>query len=190
MVPESKQKGMAGGLGVAICDALENRGGIWFGWSGDLVSEDSYNIKISRNKKTTYAMIDIPEKDFHGFYNGYSNSIIWPLFHYRSDLLEYHRSYYDDYMRVNQSIAERVASHINKEDLVILISSSGQSKNVINAAKFCKRNKIKLVTFTGFNKNNKLKKLGVLNFWVNSKKYNFVENIHQTWLLSIVDKIK
>ena len=79
---------------------------------------------------------------------------------------------------------------INKEDLVILISSSGQSKNVINAAKFCKRNKIKLVTFTGFNKNNKLKKLGVLNFWVNSKKYNFVENIHQTWLLSIVDKIK
>ena len=118
MVPESKQKGMAGGLGVAICDALENRGGIWFGWSGDLVSEDSYNIKISRNKKTTYAMIDIPEKDFHGFYNGYSNSIIWPLFHYRSDLLEYHRSYYDDYMRVNQSIAEGVASHINKEDLV------------------------------------------------------------------------
>ena len=87
-------------------------------------------------------------------------------------------------------IVESVKSFINKEDLVILISSSGQSKNVINAAKFCKRNKIKLVTFTGFNKNNKLKKLGVLNFWVNSKKYNFVENIHQTWLLSIVDKIK
>ena len=87
-------------------------------------------------------------------------------------------------------IVESVKSFINKEDLVILISSSGQSKNVINAAKFCKRNKIKLVTFTGFNKNNNLKKLGVLNFWVNSKKYNFVENIHQTWLLSIVDKIK
>tara|TARA_B100001057_G_scaffold496374_1_gene597694 strand:+ start:469 stop:996 length:528 start_codon:yes stop_codon:yes gene_type:complete len=87
-------------------------------------------------------------------------------------------------------IMESVKSFVNKEDLVILISSSGQSKNVINAAKFCKRNKIKLVTFTGFNKNNKLRKLGVLNFWVNSKRYNFVENIHQTWLLSIVDKIK
>ena len=87
-------------------------------------------------------------------------------------------------------IMESVKSFVNKEDLVILISSSGQSKNVINAAKFCKRNKIKLVTFTGFNKNNKLRKLGDLNFWVNSKRYNFVENIHQTWLLSIVDKIK
>ena len=87
-------------------------------------------------------------------------------------------------------IMESVKSLVNKEDLVILISSSGQSKNVINAAKLCKINKIKLVTFTGFNKNNKLSKLGDLNFWVNSKKYNFVENIHQTWLLSIVDKIK
>ena len=87
-------------------------------------------------------------------------------------------------------IMESVKSLVNKEDLVILISSSGQSKNVINAAKLCKINKIKLVTFTGFNKNNKLRKLGDLNFWVNSKKYNFVENIHQTWLLSIVDKIK
>ena len=72
---------------------------------------------------------------------------------------------------------------------MILISSSGESENVINAAKFCKKNKIKLITFTGFNKNNRLKKIGDLNFWVNSKKYNFVENTHQTWLLSVVDKL-
>ena len=71
MVPDSNQKGIAGGLGVAISDALKIRGGIWFGWSGDLVSDDAYNLKISQSKKTTYAMIDIPEKDFHGFYNGY-----------------------------------------------------------------------------------------------------------------------
>ena len=74
-------------------------------------------------------------------------------------------------------------------DLIILISSSGESKNMINAANYCRINKIKLITFTGFNKNNKVSKLGDLNFWVNSKKYNYVENIHQTWLLSIIDKL-
>ena len=43
-------------------------------------------------------------------------------------------------------------------------------------------------TFSGFNKNNFMKKSGQLSFWVNSKVYNFVENVHQIWLLSIVDR--
>ena len=56
--------------------------------------------------------------------------------------------------------------------------------------KFFKRNKIgKLITFTGHSKNNNLKKLGDINFWVDSKSYNFVENTHQIWLLAICDLI-
>ena len=55
---------------------------------------------------------------------------------------------------------------------------------------FLKKKKIgKLITFTGKKKNNKLFKLGDLNFWVNSKSYNLVENTHQFLLLSIVDLI-
>jgi D-sedoheptulose 7-phosphate isomerase len=75
-------------------------------------------------------------------------------------------------------------------DVVVLISSSGESKNMINAARFIKKNKNLLITFTGFNKNNRLKSFGDINFWVNSKKYNIVENIHQSWLLMLVDYIK
>ena len=75
-------------------------------------------------------------------------------------------------------------------DILILVSSSGQSPNIVNAGKFFKQNKIgKLITFTGHNRNNKLKKLGDINFWVDSKSYNIIENIHQFWLLSIVDLI-
>ena len=47
----------------------------------------------------------------------------------------------------------------------------------------------KTVTFSGFDNNIPLKKDGDLNFWVDSKAYNFVENIHQFWLLAIVDLI-
>lgn len=80
--------------------------------------------------------------------------------------------------------------YAEKGDMLILISSSGESANLVNAAKFFKKNKIgKLVTFTGHKKGNKLSKIGDLNFWVNSKSYNLVENTHQFLLLSIVDLI-
>ena len=72
-------------------------------------------------------------------------------------------------------------------DLIILISSSGESKNMINAAKFCNKKKLKLVTFTGFKNSNKLKKYGNLNFWTKSSIYNHIENIHQYWLLLLTD---
>jgi D-sedoheptulose 7-phosphate isomerase len=77
--------------------------------------------------------------------------------------------------------------YADKSDVVILISSSGCSKNIINAGKFSKKRGINTITFTGNNKNNPLKKLGNINLWVDSKAYNYVENIHQIFLLSIVD---
>jgi len=74
-------------------------------------------------------------------------------------------------------------------DLVILISSSGNSKNHIVAGNYCKKNKINLVTFTGFGGKNKLSKLGRLNFWLNSKNYNQIEMAHHIWLLLACDFI-
>ena len=79
--------------------------------------------------------------------------------------------------------------YADKGDLIILISSSGKSKNIVNGAKTALKKKCELITFSGFDRNNTLSKLGKYNFWVNSKNYNIIENIHQVWLLSIVDKI-
>ena len=78
----------------------------------------------------------------------------------------------------------------DSKDTVILISSSGKSPNMLNACKAAKAKKIStIITFTGHEKFNPLSKLGDVNFWINSKAYNFVENIHQVWLLTIVDLI-
>lgn len=76
-----------------------------------------------------------------------------------------------------------------KGDIVILISSSGNSKNMINAAKYCKKKGLKLITFTGFNGKNKLSKLGNINFTVDSINYNHIEMTHHIWLLCIVDLV-
>ena len=78
----------------------------------------------------------------------------------------------------------------DKDDVVILISASGNSQNMLNGAKKAKEKKFsKVITFTGNNKENKLAKLGDINFWIDSKAYNLIENAHQALLLSLVDLI-
>ena len=77
--------------------------------------------------------------------------------------------------------------YADSNDVVILISSSGQSKNIINAADKAKKIGLPIITLSGFLENNPLRKMGDVNFWINSSEYNIVESVHQIWLLSIVD---
>jgi D-sedoheptulose 7-phosphate isomerase len=81
--------------------------------------------------------------------------------------------------------------YCDKNDIVVLISSSGKSLNIVNAAKWCIKNNVKLITFSGNNNNNPLKQVNNkgLNFWVNSKSYNFIELTHLFLLMSITDFI-
>jgi len=87
-------------------------------------------------------------------------------------------------------LAKALKFYAKKNDGLILISSSGSSQNMINAAKVAKDIGIEpIITFTGNKKNNILSRHADINFWVDSKAYNYIENIHQIWLLSLVDMI-
>jgi len=74
-------------------------------------------------------------------------------------------------------------------DALILVSSSGSSQNVVNAAKRAKELNMSVITFSGFQSDNPLRSQGDFNFWVDSSAYNIVEMTHHVWLLSIVDYI-
>ena len=84
-------------------------------------------------------------------------------------------------------LQEAIKAYCVTDDLIILISSSGTSKNIINAAKYCQLNNINLITLSGFNFENPLSKLGNINFYVDSDNYNYIEMAHHIILLSIVD---
>ena len=61
---------------------------------------------------------------------------------------------------------------------------------MLNGVKAARNGNIRaVVTLSGFAENNPLRQLGDINLWINSRAYNFVENIHQIWLLAIVDLI-
>ena len=88
-------------------------------------------------------------------------------------------------------VSRVIEKYGNKNDLLILISSSGESKNMLNAVLAARKKKFfKIVTFTGFDIRNSLKNKGDINIWIDSKMYNVVENSHQFYLLLLVDMIK
>lgn len=86
-------------------------------------------------------------------------------------------------------VQKALSFYADRGDLLICISSSGKSKNIINGAKFAKKIGCKVVTLTGFNEKNEVRKIGHVNLWLNSKNYNLIEMTHHIWLLSIVDFI-
>jgi len=87
-------------------------------------------------------------------------------------------------------VEKAVEFYGDEGDLLIVISSSGSSKNMHNGVKAARNGNFQaVVTLSGFAENNPLSQLGDINLWINSRAYNFVENIHQIWLLAIVDLI-
>lgn len=84
-------------------------------------------------------------------------------------------------------VVKALESYAEPGDLVVLISSSGKSENILKAAKFAKDMGTDVVTFSGFSEENPLRKLGDINFWVDSSEYNNIEMVHHIWLLAIID---
>ena len=77
----------------------------------------------------------------------------------------------------------------NNDDVLITISSSGNSKNIIEAIKFAKKKSIKVISFTGFN-GGRSKVICDMNLHVNSNNYGIIENLHHAYMNIISQYIK
>jgi D-sedoheptulose 7-phosphate isomerase len=86
-------------------------------------------------------------------------------------------------------VSKALDCYADSGDVAILISSSGQSQNMLVGAKKAKSINVDVVTLSGFSSDNPLRQLGDVNLWVDSKAYNIVEMTHHVWLLAIVDYI-
>jgi trehalose 6-phosphate synthase len=108
----------AGGLAVGVLAALRQSGGIWFGWGGRTCSGEPPEPKLDRRGEITFATIDIEEKDFDSYYNGYCNGTLWPLFHYMLGIFSYHRDQHEAYLRVNQLFARKLKALVQPDDRI------------------------------------------------------------------------
>ncbi len=110
--------GAQGGLAGALNAALKDRGGVWFGWSGQESDDRTGNMDLQRNDGVTTATVDLSTRDVGEYYNGYANSTLWPLFHYRIDLARFEQKTGEGYERVNDRFATSVMPLIEEDDLV------------------------------------------------------------------------
>jgi trehalose 6-phosphate synthase len=106
----------AGGLAVALREALQENGGIWFGWSGKTSPKPEDEPAMTEVAPVTYATLDLSRRDHREYYNGFANRALWPLFHYRLDLADFNRQDYAGYLRVNTHFAERLRPLIRDDD--------------------------------------------------------------------------
>ena len=102
-----------GGLVSALHPVLVSYGGTWIGWSG--YCKTKHLPSICGYKLNP---IEIDESDFQDYYNGYSNTILWPLFHSQPCDLRASSQWWPSYERVNQIFAKKTAETANKDSLV------------------------------------------------------------------------
>jgi trehalose 6-phosphate synthase len=113
----------AGGLAVALQAALEDQAdqqqdGLWFGWSGKIDPQRSGRMHRQQDGNISYATIDLSRRDHADYYNGFANRSLWPLLHFRMDLVDYSRETYAAYRRVNALFADKLAPLLQDDDLV------------------------------------------------------------------------
>ena len=117
----------SGGLVSAIKSYFENsalhKGDIsekmWMGVA-DFPQEDLDQALASQQGNQDFGVIPVfvDKELYDNYYNGFSNSVLWPLFHYFSSLAEYETSYFDAYVQVNRLFAERIVPLLEPGDQV------------------------------------------------------------------------
>ena len=118
MLPKEKKPEAAGGLAVALFDTLQETNGLWFGWSGAVTTDKNIKPLVKKDEGITYAIVDLTKKDYENYYNGYCNEVLWPIFHYRLDLVDYSKLKFESYKKVNKSFSLMIKKLLKSEDLI------------------------------------------------------------------------
>jgi trehalose 6-phosphate synthase len=104
---------MIGGLAAALLPAVERSGAVWFGSSGKarkLAPGVSPLVQVETYGRGSLATVDLPERDYRGFYEGFSNSTLWPLLHSRADLAQFSALDYAAYCQINAYMARSLTA--------------------------------------------------------------------------------
>lgn len=107
-----------GGLAVALNAAIGDGSGLWLGWSGESSSDRRPPVQHLQSGDLAYTLLDLPADDFDAYYHGFANRVLWPLLHYRIDLVDYHREHADAYLRINRRFAEALAKELHGDDVI------------------------------------------------------------------------
>ena len=108
----------AGGVSVAIHDALVESDGFWFGWNGQIDDLAAEQPPATTSAGHTTVTVPLTAEEHNDYYLGYANSVLWPVFHNRLDLAKFESGFYSRYMDVNRRFAQTLAPLIASDDVI------------------------------------------------------------------------
>jgi trehalose 6-phosphate synthase len=117
VAPIQEGEATAGGLAAGVLDALKQKGGLWFGWSGE-VKDASVPKPEQTVGPITLFTIDLSRQDYDEFYRGFANGTLWPVLHYQIGLGHFEEAEFLGYRRVNALFAAALAPLVRDDDLV------------------------------------------------------------------------
>ena len=120
-VADISKASQAGGMAVALADTLRSREGLWLGWNGrigDRSEEHRTTPDITQLDGTTIATLPLSTREHEGYYTGYSNNVLWPVFHARLDIAKFDAGYYERYLAVNRRFARALHPLLKPDDTI------------------------------------------------------------------------
>jgi trehalose 6-phosphate synthase len=114
-VVDLRKAPQAGGVAVALADVVRLRSALWFGWNGEITSEASAGVVTREGRLAT---VPLSESDHQGYYLGYANSVLWPVFHNRLDLAQFEAGFFDRFVEVNRRLAGLLQPMLRADDVI------------------------------------------------------------------------
>lgn len=110
-----------GGLATGLKSFHREGGSVWIGWTGvsaDDVPQGMEDLILEETRKEQCIPVSLTEEEVQGFYYGFSNRTIWPLFHYFMEYCEFNTDHWEAYKQVNEKYANAVLEHLEDDDIV------------------------------------------------------------------------
>jgi trehalose 6-phosphate synthase len=114
-VMDLRRAAQAGGVAVALAHVARTRPSLWFGWSGEVKPADAAGAVNQAGRVLT---VPLTPEEHEGYYLGYANSVLWPVFHNRLDVAQFEAGYFEQYIGVNRRLAELLQPFLRADDVI------------------------------------------------------------------------
>ncbi|WP_040242583.1 alpha,alpha-trehalose-phosphate synthase (UDP-forming) [Chromohalobacter japonicus] len=111
-------RSQAGGLAMALNSALARHGGMWFGWNGEISHDTSLQPTQTCRNGITYATLPLNAEQHDDYYLGFSNEVLWPIFHFNLGAMKFQRRQAEVYYATNLHFAEKLSTLLTGDELI------------------------------------------------------------------------
>lgn len=105
-----------GGLATGLGSIYKEGDNIWIGWPGMIIEEEAEKDVTEKLQALNLIPVFLEESDIKRYYEGFSNEILWPVFHYISAYARFDSDNWQSYKEVNEKFAQAILPHLEPED--------------------------------------------------------------------------